>query len=65
MRAAPAIEIAATPAEAWDAIHRLAQPDDLVCITGSFFLAAEMRRQIAARPLGGLRLSPARDNESR
>ncbi len=51
VRAAPGVEIAATPAEAWDTIHRLAQPDNLVCITGSFFLAAEMRRQIAARPL--------------
>lgn len=43
-------EIAATPAEAWAAIHRLAKPDDLICITGSFFLAAEMRRQIADCP---------------
>ncbi|MCE5269568.1 MAG: bifunctional folylpolyglutamate synthase/dihydrofolate synthase [Planctomycetaceae bacterium] len=49
---ASVIEIAATPADAWAAVHRLAQPDDLVCITGSFFLAAEMRRQIDARPLG-------------
>ena len=45
-------EITATPAEAWDAIRRLATPDDLICITGSFFLASEMRTQIAARPLG-------------
>ena len=43
-----------TLAKAWDAVHRLAQPDDLVCVTGSFFLAAEMRRQIAARPLSPL-----------
>jgi dihydrofolate synthase/folylpolyglutamate synthase len=47
---APSIEIAANPAEAWDAVRRLAEPDDLVCITGSFFLAAEMRHQLAARP---------------
>lgn len=45
------VETAATPAEAWAAIHRMATPDDLVCITGSFFLAAEMRRQIVAHPL--------------
>ncbi|MEN6451287.1 MAG: folylpolyglutamate synthase/dihydrofolate synthase family protein [Thermoguttaceae bacterium] len=45
------VEVAATPADAWDAVRRLAKPDDLVCITGSFFLAAEMRRQIAQRPL--------------
>jgi dihydrofolate synthase / folylpolyglutamate synthase len=58
---APYIEIAPTPAEAWDAVHRLARADDLVCVTGSFFLAAEMRRRIAARPLcsaaGDCRLS--------
>ncbi len=51
VRASPTIEIAASPAEAWDAVHRVAEPDDLVCITGSFFLAAEIRRQIASRPL--------------
>ena len=46
------VELAPTTADAWDAVHRLAEPDDLVCITGSFFLAAEMRRHIARRPLG-------------
>ena len=48
------MEIIATPAEAWDAVRRLATPDDLICITGSFFLASEMRCQIAARPLGSV-----------
>ncbi len=48
----PTTEIAATPADAWAAAGRLARPDDLVCVTGSFFLAAEMRRHIVARPLG-------------
>jgi dihydrofolate synthase / folylpolyglutamate synthase len=43
-------EIAPTPADAWDVVHRLADPDDLICITGSFFLAAEMHRQVIARP---------------
>ena len=47
---AGATQIASTPAEAWAAVHRLAQPDDLICVAGSFFFAAEMRRQIAARP---------------
>lgn len=42
--------VAAEPAEAWSAVHRLAGPDDLICITGSFFIAAEMRRQLACRP---------------
>jgi dihydrofolate synthase/folylpolyglutamate synthase len=46
------IRVAATPAEAWDAVRRLATPDDLVCITGSFFFAAEMREQITLRPGG-------------
>jgi dihydrofolate synthase/folylpolyglutamate synthase len=40
------------PAAAWDAMHRLATPDDLICITGSFFIAAEMRRQLEVRPIG-------------
>ena len=34
----------ADPEEAWEAILRDAGPDDLTCITGSFFIAAEMRR---------------------
>ena len=45
--------IAHTPAEAWDIVRQLATADDLICISGSFFIAAEMRRQLAARPLGG------------
>ena len=49
---AAGIAIAPTPAEAWDLVHRLATADDLICITGSFFFAAEMRRQLAARPFG-------------
>jgi dihydrofolate synthase/folylpolyglutamate synthase len=38
------------PASAWEAMHQLATPADLICVTGSFFIAAEMRRQLAARP---------------
>jgi dihydrofolate synthase/folylpolyglutamate synthase len=30
-------------AQAWDLVRGLAGPEDLVCITGSFFLAGEMR----------------------
>ena len=48
------MEIVATPAEAWDAAGRMATPDDLICITGSFFLASEIRPQIAARPFGSV-----------
>ncbi|MCC7085401.1 MAG: bifunctional folylpolyglutamate synthase/dihydrofolate synthase [Pirellulales bacterium] len=39
------------PAAAWDVVHRLATPNHLICATGSFFLAAEMRAEIARRPL--------------
>jgi len=40
------------PEAAWDAIHRLAPgPADLVCITGSFFIAAQMRKVVEGRPL--------------
>src|SRR5205823_5688983 len=30
-----------SPAAAWDAARRAVAPDDLLCITGSFFLAAD------------------------
>jgi dihydrofolate synthase/folylpolyglutamate synthase len=40
------------PPTAWEAIRPLAAPDDLVCITGSFYLAAELRRAMQSRPLG-------------
>ncbi len=46
------LAIALGPAEAWDMVHRLATADDLICITGSFFFAAEMRRELVARPFG-------------
>jgi dihydrofolate synthase/folylpolyglutamate synthase len=39
------------PAEAWDAVRRDLAPDDLVCVTGSFFIAGQMRQQIRARPV--------------
>lgn len=64
-RAVPAEKLAATarklgdnhcrvspgPAEAWDQIRSLATHDDLICVTGSVFIAAEMREQILARPV--------------
>ncbi len=40
------------PAAAWDEIRRLATPEDLIVVTGSFFIATEMRREIQARPIG-------------
>ena len=36
-----------TPAESWAWAAEHAKPDDLVCITGSFFLVSEIRRQIS------------------
>ncbi len=40
------------PKTAWQQIRSLATANHLVCITGSFFLAAEIRPEIAALPLG-------------
>ncbi|HEY1599983.1 MAG TPA: folylpolyglutamate synthase/dihydrofolate synthase family protein [Pirellulales bacterium] len=41
----------ADPASAWDAVRMLATPEHLLCVTGSFFIAAEIRAQMAMRPL--------------
>lgn len=38
------------PQDAWNAVRQMAGPDDLVCVTGSFFLAAEMRELVLAAP---------------
>ncbi|MGE3244474.1 MAG: folylpolyglutamate synthase/dihydrofolate synthase family protein, partial [Pirellulales bacterium] len=37
------VEICATPRDAWESVCRSAEPDELVCIAGSFYLAAELR----------------------
>lgn len=64
-RAVPADKLAATaqklgynhchvspgPAEAWNQARSLATPDDLICVTGSVFIAAEMRERILAHPI--------------
>lgn len=41
----------ATPADAWRELRKIAQPNDLVCIAGSFYFAAEMRAQHDSHPL--------------
>jgi dihydrofolate synthase/folylpolyglutamate synthase len=41
------LHTAPDPAVAWKTAKALATADDLICITGSFFLAAEMRELIA------------------
>jgi dihydrofolate synthase / folylpolyglutamate synthase len=38
----------ATPAEAWQAARALAGADDLICVTGSVFLAGELRPLLVA-----------------
>lgn len=43
-------QVCADPALAWNTVRSMARPDDLVCVTGSFFIAAEMRNEIARRP---------------
>ena len=40
---ANSITYRATPAEAWQATLQSCEPDDLICVTGSFFIAAEIR----------------------
>jgi dihydrofolate synthase/folylpolyglutamate synthase len=40
------IETAATPAEAWRLVAGRAAAEDLICVTGSFFLASEIRNLI-------------------
>ncbi len=37
------------PAAAWHAAKAQAEPDDLICVTGSFFIAAEVRRLFTAK----------------
>ena len=39
------------PPSAWDHVRAVARPDDMIVIAGSFFLAADMRVEIDARPL--------------
>ncbi len=41
--------VADQSAEAWEAARQAATADDLICITGSFFLAAEMKSMIGRR----------------
>lgn len=38
------------PVAAWQLAQQLAKPDQLICITGSFFIAAELRPVLLANP---------------
>ncbi|HLJ09624.1 MAG TPA: folylpolyglutamate synthase/dihydrofolate synthase family protein [Planctomycetaceae bacterium] len=40
------VHAAGEPAAAWKLARRFASPDDLICVTGSFFIAADMRELI-------------------
>lgn len=40
------VHVAETPLAAWQFARRLAGPDDLIAITGSFFLVAELRDRV-------------------
>jgi dihydrofolate synthase / folylpolyglutamate synthase len=42
--------VCSSPATAWQQARELATTDHLICVTGSFFLAAEMRNEIAQAP---------------
>ncbi|HET6881628.1 MAG TPA: folylpolyglutamate synthase/dihydrofolate synthase family protein [Pirellulales bacterium] len=45
------IDVCPDPPAAWRRAQDLIAEDDLLCITGSFFIAAEMRNQIMTHPL--------------
>jgi dihydrofolate synthase/folylpolyglutamate synthase len=40
------VAIEPTPVAAWDAVRGHLAGDDLLCVTGSFFIAAELRQEI-------------------
>jgi dihydrofolate synthase/folylpolyglutamate synthase len=42
------VHLAANPQDAWKLATRLALPDDLICVSGSFFIAAEVRDLVLA-----------------
>lgn len=48
----PRVQVCPEPGAAWDTARHGVAADDLLCVTGSFFLAAELRPRIAAdRPI--------------
>jgi dihydrofolate synthase/folylpolyglutamate synthase len=47
-RAGGPLDVFHTPREAWDAACRSAGPGELVCVAGSFYLAAELRPLVLA-----------------
>ena len=45
----PSVIVCDSPSAAWEKAQATATPEHLVCISGSFFLAAEMRPMIETR----------------
>lgn len=58
------LHVAESPVEAWERAEQLADSTDLVCVTGSFFIAAEIRdlflpeRQSASKHSAPLKATP-------
>lgn len=44
----PSLDVRPDPASAWELVQSRLTPEDLVCVTGSFFLAAEIRPLLEA-----------------
>jgi dihydrofolate synthase / folylpolyglutamate synthase len=44
--------LATDAASAWEMARRLAAPDDLICVTGSFFIATEIRTMLLGQTIG-------------
>ena len=44
----PKLHVAATPTDAWRTVQDLSAPSDLICVTGSFFIAAEIRQLLSS-----------------
>lgn len=55
------VHTAPEPAAAWRLISRFMQPDDLICVTGSFFIAAEMRELLIEELTDSGRIQPISD----
>jgi dihydrofolate synthase/folylpolyglutamate synthase len=53
--ALPEFRICPRPADAWKTARELASPEDLICVTGSFYIAAQMRQQVLATPATAVR----------
>lgn len=57
------VDVCPRPAAAWERARELATDDALICVTGSFFIAAEMRAPITARSVGSRHLVTAETDD--